>query len=410
MLKKSKLFLLFVLLIPCWGIALRAGIDYSVYYKVSEWVNRGKLIGLYKDSFQIGGFYYGPLSLVLLKPLALFSFDAGHWVFLFCQTLAYVCFWFFLMKLFPERNASPSDSIFQRKHLAWLLVWAVAIKPIHSSFQCYNIQLFYAAAFILAEFLTQSKKSSFQFLGGVLISLIASIKFFPGFIVLLYWIIKSNRVRLGTIAGAALAVLIPVLAFGWETGIGLHFDLKESLHLYHSTYPLKNQIFFLSLPSLLATWLSPFLVLSQIEAITLILNLSLSLLFFVFAWKQRNNLEAHSYLFALGLALMTIINTSTRVDYYVFFIPAFCVLTELWQDSGVSKLKASTLIAFALMYLVSEWTLQSSELNHRLEAYRVPVVGMLILLASVWIFSFLKLGSHENGSGWGKSNQLGLNR
>lgn len=378
--QNHKLFLLFVLLIPCWGIALRPGIDFNVYYKVSEWVNNGRLDHLYRDSAQIGGFYYGPLSLVLFKPLALISFNASHWIYLFFQTVAYVVFWMFLFKLFPTKNTN------KIKSWMWLLIWAASIKPIHSSFQCYNIQLFFAAGFILSEWLTEQENNFLPILGGVILSLLTAIKFFPGFIVLLYWIIKNNRVRLGTILGALLSIMLPILTFGWETAWALHKDLAESLHLYHSTYPLGSQIFFLSLPSLLATWLGPWLSTPAIENTTRAINITLAGLFYFAAWKQRNNKVLAPYLFALGLALMTVINTSTRVDYYVFFLPAFCVIVEYWQQSETKALlfKATTLLCFALMYLISEWTLQSRELNHQLEAIRIPVVGMLLMLVLLY--------------------------
>lgn len=382
MLKKSKRFLLFVLLIPCWGIALRPGIDYSVYYKVSEWVNQGRLSHLYQDSIQIGSFYYGPLALVFFKPLSWFSFNAGHWVFFALQTLAYLVFWTFLFRLFPEKEG-------QKKPWLWLLVWLAAIKPIHSSFQCYNIQLFFAASFVLAEWLTQQKEKSKQISGGILLSAIAAIKFFPGFIGLLYWITKSKNVKLGTVIGAILAFLIPVVVFGWQATLQLHLDLKDGLHLYHATYPLKDQIFFLSLPSLLATWLSPWLETGTIEKLTYLTSGLIALAFYYFAWKGRKNPEWQSQFFALGLAVMTVINTSTRVDYYVFFLPAFFVLVQLWQEKPVSFLfKSGACLAFALMYLISEWTLQSSELNHRLEAIRIPVIGMIVLL--ILLTRFLK--------------------
>ncbi len=378
--QKQKVFLLFVLLIPCWGIALRPGIDFNVYYKVSEWINSGRLFNLYRDSKEIGGFYYGPLSLVLFKPLAYFSFNASHWIFLFLQTVAYVVLWAFLFKLFPENQTSKSKS------WMWLLVWAASIKPIHASFQCYNIQLFFAAGFILAEWLSEQENKLYQIGGGIIVSLLAAIKFFPGFLILLYWLTKNNRVRLGTVMGALLAVLLPVLTFGWETAFALHKDLAESLHLYHSTYPLSSQIFFLSLPSLLATWLEPFFSTPVIETVTRIINVTLSVLFYAVAWKHRENKQLAPYFFASGLALMTVINTSTRVDYYVFFLPAFCVLVQFWQQSEKKEIlfKVATALCFSTMYLISEWTLQSRDLNHQLEAIRIPVVGMLLLLGLLY--------------------------
>ena len=108
--------------------------------------------------------------------------------------LSYILFWFLLSVLYPFLGNNDV-------RWGWILVWIVAINPIHNNFQSNNIQLMLACVLLLAEILAQKKNPALQTLGGSLCSLAAAIKVFPLFIAVYYLLVKPRPVRLGVILG-----------------------------------------------------------------------------------------------------------------------------------------------------------------------------------------------------------------
>src|ERR1041385_2557665 len=81
--------LLGALLIACIGIALRFDVDFTVFHGAVQILRGGSYevygvpVGMLKARF-----FYGPLFLVLLSPLARFSFFAAKLIWIALQTAA----------------------------------------------------------------------------------------------------------------------------------------------------------------------------------------------------------------------------------------------------------------------------------------------------------------------------------
>jgi len=369
---RMPIFLLVLLLILCWGISWKPGGDLGVYYKASEWLQKGWITRLYSENAEIGNFFYGPFGLAVLKPLSLLSFHQANLLWLTLQTFSYLIFWSFLAKFFPE--------IFDPKRLSlFLLTWIVSIKPIHASFQSHNVQLMFAAILIFSEWKTHSKKRRNQVLSGILVSLIASIKIYPAFIVLYYLLRKSNFVRLGLFLGGLLSLIVPILVFGFETGLSLPKQFVQNALHYHHVYDLSKDVVSLSLPSLLTTWLP----LSWISAgwVSLIVGL-VAVLYFSWTFKTRHLIspQLERYSWALSWGAMAMLNSTTRPDYFIFFVPAFTAIPlTLKKNFRPALYRVGLFVSLALIAFITEWTLGSRELTHQLESLRIPVIGILLL-------------------------------
>ncbi len=369
---KLPLALLILLLIPCWGIAWKPGGDLGVYYKASQWLQNGLISTLYSNNAEIGNFFYGPFGLALLKPLSSLSFENANRLWLFLQTLSYSIFWFFLFKLFPELWDS------QRRWL-FILTWVVSIKPIHASFQSHNVQLIFAALLILSEWFSNSEKKAHQLLSGILVVLLASIKIYPGFIALYYFLIKRPQVKWGLFLGGLISLVFPALTFGIKSGFSLPVEFIQNALHYHQVYDLSKDVVSLSLPSLLTTWL-PSAWISK-GAVTLIVG-SVSLFYFCWAFTQRKvlNFSENRNAWALLWTTMAMLNSTTRPDYFIYFVPSFASLPLLIEHSSKKLIyQLGTFISILLIAFITEWTLGSRELTHYLESIRIPVLGIILL-------------------------------
>jgi hypothetical protein len=369
---RIPILLLVFLLIPCWAISWKPGGDLGVYYKASEWLQRGWVTRLYSDNAEIGNFFYGPFGLAILNPLSLLSFHQANLLWLTLQSFSYFIFWFFLVKIFPEVLDPKRIPLF-------LLTWVVSIKPIHASFQSHNVQLMFAAILIFSEWNTQSKRKRDQLLSGILLSLLASIKIYPAFIALYYLLRKSHFVRLGLILGGLVSLVVPLLVFGFETGFSLPKQFVHNALHYHHIYDLSKDVVSLSLPSLLTTWLPVNWI--SAGAVSLITAL-MALLYFSWVFKTRRlispQVERHSW--AMSWAAMAMLNSTTRPDYFIFFVPAFISIPFAIKHSPRPVLyRVGLFISLALIAFITEWTLGSRDLTHYLESLRIPVIGVLLL-------------------------------
>ncbi len=82
------------------------------------------------------------------------------------------------------------------------------------------------------------------------------------------------------------------------------------------------------------------------------------------------------------MAVMVFINPSSRPDYLVFYVPAIAALGEMWLNGERPRWALpALLLSLAPISLCTEWVWGSRDLNHAIEAMRVPVLGMMGLMA-----------------------------
>jgi hypothetical protein len=366
-------FAVFILLIPCVGIGLKPGNDLSVYYRVAQYLIRGDVGRIYPDSAQLGNFFYGPLSFVFLYPLGFFSFEMAHWFWLGLEIFFYFLFWQSLARLFPELWG-------KGRWYLWALLWCFSIKPIHASFQSYNIQLMIAGILLWAVLGARSQSPSKQFLSGFFVFLTAGLKVFPLLMVVYLFIVGNTRVRAGLIFGFLASVGAPFILFGPAEAIELHRQFALHLLTYTDTYSLSTEVVNLSLPSLITKWAEPYFSAGAIGWFIRIFSAAILLIFFSWAFVRRPLQGIWAP--ALAFALMALLNVSSRPDYFVFYVPAFAAVLTSWKTSEEAGLfvPVATVVSFALMALISHWTL--GPLNHQLEAIRIPVLGAILLCSA----------------------------
>jgi len=370
---KGKLGLLLVLLATCLGIAWKGGLDTPYYHRAAQLVGANQPEAIFVEGATSGNIFYGPFFFVLLKPLAGLTLPQFANFLIVLNVLAFIALWVGISRLYPALwKGTP--------FYLWLLVWIVSIKPIHASFQCLNFQLVLMALFSLAELGTRSNRAWPRFAAGMLVVFVSSIKVFPAFIAVFYYLTKTKAVRVGLLVGALVALLSPMALFGWEVGARLSFDFVRHLGEFHKVYTLE-ETFNLSLASLIATWFK-FLGQATVQIVTLALSLFIGGGFLWYAAKTKQSPEPRhaTHVWAFAVALMALLNSGSRADYFIFYLPAFCSVAEylLFRRAG-AWFWSATLTAAAIFALLTEWVLQSRELNHRLEDMRIPVVGMLIL-------------------------------
>ena len=100
---------------------------------------------------------------------------------------------------------------------------------------------------------------------------------------------------------------------------------------------------------------------------------------------KRN--EGREYLinvWAMGLALMAFLNPSTRVHYFIFYVPAFCsVIGSIIKDAKRSVwLIFTALLSFVAIALTTEGVVGKG-LNNNLEALSIPTWGFVLLLCGM---------------------------
>jgi len=77
---------------------------------------------------------------------------------------------------------------------------------------------------------------------------------------------------------------------------------------------------------------------------------------------------------------MALLNSTSRPDHFIFYVPAFCALVDLWRTQFVSLWdRLGTGISVALIAFTAQFVVGSRELNNQLELWRVPVIGMIVL-------------------------------
>jgi hypothetical protein len=378
---KWQLFWLFALLVPCWVIAYHYDIDLVNLHTAAKFANTD-ISRIYAQNGDMGRYFYGPFSLVLIKPLGLLPYVAVKWIWIFLQTLCYVIFWYFLYKIYPELKNKFSNA-------AWLLVWFVSINPIHNNFQSNNIQIMLATLLVVAEYLTYSKKKSHLLAAGALCVAAASIKIFPIFLVAYYIGTKPWPVKWGIIGSTILFHLLPFVAFGYDGAMAIYHDFFVNLGTYEKDNSLIRVADILCLPSLIARLTYSWDPDGKIAAeMTRWLTLGISASFFGWIFFKNKISLTKDLLgrdgWAMAMALMALLTPSTRPHYFIFFLPAYCTLMVLSHRRLISKawIGATVLSVIAIAFTAEGVT--GKKLNDYLEFQSVPTWGMILLLITLW--------------------------
>jgi len=372
-----KFFLLFALFVTCAVVGWRNGQDLGPYYKVALWLGGGNLDLVYAaDAENFRWYYYGPVTLPFLKLLASFSYEGVKVIWLSLHTIFYVLFWVFLYRLYPVLGE-------RRFIVGWIVVWIASINPLHTGFHSQNIQHFLAAMILGAECLTIGSRRGAQFFGGFICALAGAIKVYPLFIALLYLVLKPRTVKVGVLCGFLFSVLFPVLVFGFSDAQMLFFGWVDSLSAWGGIYSLATQPENLSMASSLARWLEPVLSPIMLTVVTQSLFGLIALLFFGFVWRNRRNQDPgfHGQVLALGCVLMIFLNATSRLDYFIFFVPAFASMVQGVRDRMVSRwVVVYGGLALGLIAFTTEFVVGGKALNDLLEGWRVPVLGVVFLV------------------------------
>ena len=364
---KTKNFLLFALLIPCWIIASHYNVDLVNLYAAAQYTH-SDLTRIYAQNGNLGRYFYGPFSLILIKPLALYPFEVVKWFWILLQTISYGVFWVFLYRLYPFLK---DNKIFW----GWLLIWIVAINPIHNNYQSNNIQLMLAALVVVAEVWSRTTSKTKQFLAGALVVLAAMIKVFPLFLVGYYFFFKPAQVRKGLLLSSAVMMAAPLLFFGNTAGMQLYKDFFLNL----GTYSVENNFLkvpdILCLPSLLARFgIAPNLIQMSVVLI--------SIIFFIWVGLRQKDLvqpRLNLHYTALAWALCVFLNPSSRPHYFIFYLPAFCSLMEIvYRRTKSAELVIGAIVSTFLIAFTAEG-ITGKRLNDTFEFKSVPTYGMIIL-------------------------------
>jgi alpha-1,2-mannosyltransferase len=364
---KLKWLLLVALLIPCWVIGIKYEIDLVVLHATAQFINHD-YTRVYAQNGNLGRYFYGPFSLVLIKPLGYFSFSVIKYFWLCLQTVCYFLFWKILQDLYPFLK--------ENKYIwGWLLVWIVAINPIHNNFQSNNIQLMLATLLLAAEQLTRSSSATKQAMGGLLVTFAAGIKVFPAFLVIYYFLAKNWTCRRGILVGLVVVLAAPFLCFGGDQALFLYKGFYSNLTTYSVENGLTQVRDILCLPSLLARF-------GVTDKISKAIILGLSALFYLWVLKARplfNNQRTQGHFLAMAWSLSVFLNPSTRPHYFIFYVPAFCSIVEIFYAYPISKIWKFALALSTLMIAFTAQGVTGRKLNEVLEFSNVPTYGMLLL-------------------------------
>lgn len=390
--KTTKLGFLILLLIPCWVIAAQYNIDLVNLYAAAKMLLTQPTL-VYTSHDGLGRWFYGPVSLVMIKPFAYFPYVVVKYFWIVLQTISFFAFWRLLGRLFPfmeERTV----------RWGWLFVWVLAINPIHNNFQSNNIQLMLATVLLWAETLDQTNEPLFGVVAGFLCAICAAIKVFPLFLCAFYFVARSRWVKTGLLTGFAAAVAVPYAFFGKTIATAQFKGFFENLTTYNADNSPVTIPDILCLPSMIMRWLTPNDVIAttgqaspHAALAAKIVILALSAIFFYYAWRASRETQLPAdrrrvYWWALAMALMAFLNPSTRPHYFIFYIPAYAALVELSFAQGTAfVLQAGLLLSGALVALTAQGILGKT-LNDRAEAASLPTYGALILcVVLAWVVS-----------------------
>lgn len=373
---KLRLFLLSVLLIPCWVIAARYNVDLVNLYAAAGFTHTD-LSRVYAYNGTLGRYFYGPFSLILISPLAHLSFEAVKWFWILLQTISYVVFWMALSRLYPVLKE-------KRFFLFWIIIWIVSINPIHNNFQSNNIQLMLAALLLVAELKSREDVKSQQIIAGGLVAIATMIKVFPLFIAAFYLLVKPKWVRAGLVFGFIATGVLPLLFFGFSDGVMLYREFFSNLTTYTVENSLTKVPDILCLPSMVTRILSPANTVPTpaVESIAKGAALLVSAVFFLWVSlkllkKQLQDARYSLHVWALACALMVFVNPSSRPHYFIFYVPAFCSVLEILYLEQRGRVPSTLIFISTLLVAFTTDLFTGKSLNDTLEFQNVPTWGLL---------------------------------
>lgn len=370
-----RFFLLFALWMACAVIAIHSVSDLSQFHYGARMAleDPSKIYAYPPDGFM--RFFFGPISAVLLAPLGYLSISDAKWVWIALQTASFVLFWVALFRLYPQ---------VLNRLWPFLVVFIFSINPLHTSFQSNNISLMLGAALLLSECYRRSESRSQHFIAGIVVTLCGTIKVFPLFVALFYWLIGKRALRFGILVGAILSVVVPLLFFGWNMTFQLFGEFFSNI----STYRSENSLYtadILCLPSLITRWFEPYLGEPLTKRIIQVAFFGVSALFFASVLVEkvrRPHFSAQWPLYwALALGLMTLLNFSSRVHYMVFYLPLLCGLLQSLLEKYALWKPLVVLVSLVFIALTPEGVV-GEKTNNLLELWNIPTVGLLALSLS----------------------------
>lgn len=363
-----KGLLVLTLLVACVAIEIRYDVDFLGMHGTAVRVAEGELSKVYKDPVGLRGvhYFYGPVSLVLIKPIGFLSFAFAKTIWILIQCAAFGIFWWGLYRFFPKLSQGLS---------LWGLALVVMINPVHNNFQSNNIQLMMIAALFIAFFLLEQKKVSSHLIGGAIVVLAAYIKIYPAFIAAFLLLAFPRKVWKGYLLGTTLALLLPLICFGWEASLGLYKDHFQSLFSYHTDNPLSGSYTIQCLPALLAHYVP-----SKLFSLLILALVSLS--FFIWEWKKRKEIqerpETAHFFFFFALALTVFLNPSSFIHYLVFFVPL-----TIWVGSGVRPALSTAFLVLGVLFMAfTAEGVVGKNLSRLFMQWDFVTIGMILILLS----------------------------
>lgn len=386
--KRWRLALLMILLVACiWAGKHGGGGDFFVLRSSVMAAWQGNLTQVYLRETS-GPYFYPPFSLVFF---GIFSLVANEGVAIVINvlfhTLSYLGLWWGLARFFPN--------LFKANHFwAWFFCFCFSIAPLHLDFMGQNINLPLAAFAVLAEAFRQRRGKRNEFFCGFLSALIAWVKVFPAFLTVTYFIRGSRELRWGVFTGGIMGLLLPFVVFG-RGALFLYHEFFDILNIYHDKNGIAANAA-LNLPGWVARWSLAILPKSIAMSLTLVLPILVALLFFIWLLRmsekqaQTRNLS----LWAVSMGLTVFLNSASRPDYFMFYVPLFASIAVHWKELVIRE-KMMLGAAFCFIALTQQ-AMVGRELNIDLQHLRIPVIGMaLLFIAQV---SFMVRTSNQRDS------------
>jgi hypothetical protein len=250
-----------------------------------------------------------------------------------------------------------------------------------------NIQLPLATALLASEWMTRQKNRTLQVVAGVLVALSATLKLFPVLVVVFYVLVKPRLTKVGVVVGLAIGLLLPFLYYGPATALDLYQGFFHNLTRYHQKNSLVENLGILCLPSLLATWIKPWFPTTSPGPLILVAQVVIAGWFFLSVLRRKSKFTARESLhyWSLCLALTAFLNPSSRQEYFILYVPAFCSLVEKWQlDQLKVNLRTGLFASFCLIGFTTK-TFLGQYWNNTLHGWRVPVIGMALLCLTLGV-------------------------
>jgi hypothetical protein len=390
-----KWALIFLLLALCIGIGIRFDVECVTYFFTARFAHYD-ITKVYGQNWDLGPYFYGPVTLPFLLPFHSVGYPFFKTVSMVVDSLCFLATWWVMHQLFPSLRS-------QKNVLGWLLLWILAINPFHHHFQSHNVQVLLAGILFVAEYLAVQSSGRSRFAGGFLCAVAAMSKLYPMLLAAYYLTARPKEVRSGVIAGGIFSIVFPLLVFGPTDGIFLFREFIEGLFGYeaagHGANSLAKTSEILCLPSLVArlmpegTWLHAYE-----GVIGKFLFLSIAGAFLFFGWKTRKSEKINpSWTWAIGAGLMVFLYPPSRAHYFMFYLPAFAILNEIYYSSESSiKTRYTVLVGMILPVIFMALTVDFVVGKYRNNEYdfaNVPTYGMIILLLTAWAYTYKKVAT-----------------